>query len=217
MIFKDNTPFDYFDAIYCINLDRETVRWQTAFAQFKALGISHKVRQLSAVETPGNHHVGCALSHRASIQHGRDQNLQNILVLEDDVIFRKDTLEKLGISLNEIHNKHWNVLYLGGHCWGVDYTKSESCEALLEVGLSENESYGPTCTHAIAYHQSCFDYLLRSLPHSKELMINHLQKNMPAIDQLLAVDSSLKRLITHPRVASQPPLLSQEDSDFSPL
>ena len=57
-------PFHFFDAIYCINLDQETGRWESVMRQATALGIDHRVRRFGAIETPHGHHIGCALSHR---------------------------------------------------------------------------------------------------------------------------------------------------------
>ncbi len=212
-----DNPFDFFDQIYCINLDRDKQRWQSAHAQYEALGIAGRVQKFSAIETPDNHHIGCALSHRAIVQNAKNKTLKNVLVLEDDAIFRTDTLAHLGRSLKELCKKDWHLLYLGGHCWNIDYQFSEACKYLREIGLREDEPHGPSCTQAIVYHSSCFDYVLGSLPATIALMEQHLKYNMPAIDQQFAVDQRLKRFITHPRLASQPPLLKQETKDFVPI
>ena len=42
--------FDFFDEIYCINLDKRVDRWNSAKEQFKKLGIDNKVKRFSAVE-----------------------------------------------------------------------------------------------------------------------------------------------------------------------
>ena len=55
-------PFHFFDAIYCINLDGQEQRWDHAMEQFRRVGIAEAVQRFPAVETPRNHHVGCALS-----------------------------------------------------------------------------------------------------------------------------------------------------------
>ena len=51
-------PFHFFDAIYCINLDRETGRWESVVRQGRALGIERRIRRFSAVETPHDHRIG---------------------------------------------------------------------------------------------------------------------------------------------------------------
>jgi hypothetical protein len=51
-------PFHFFDAIYCINLDRETGRWESVMRQCKALGIDHRIRRFAAIDTPASHGIG---------------------------------------------------------------------------------------------------------------------------------------------------------------
>lgn len=67
-----NNFFDYFDAIYCINLDRRTDRWETVQREFDKVGIRERVVRFSAIETPENGAIGCLLSHRAIIQKAQD-------------------------------------------------------------------------------------------------------------------------------------------------
>jgi hypothetical protein len=47
-------PFDYFDAIYCINLDRRTDRWEAVKREFAKIDILDRVIRFSAIETPKN-------------------------------------------------------------------------------------------------------------------------------------------------------------------
>jgi len=67
MLNNVDTPFDFFDIIYCINLDSEKGRWKNTIAQAEQLGFAERVQRFSAIETPENHHIGCALSHRGVI------------------------------------------------------------------------------------------------------------------------------------------------------
>ncbi|MBL4672307.1 MAG: PqqD family peptide modification chaperone [Arenicella sp.] len=209
-----DNPFFFFDAIYCINLDRDEDRWAAVKAQFDQLGIAHRVRRFSAIETPGNHHIGCALSHRAIIQAASIDRHKNVLVLEDDVIFDATTLADLTNSLAEAKAESWDILYLGGHCWGKQYPLLSGCEYLREPASDDT---GPTTTHAIVYRQSSYSRLLDELPDTIAEMARYVEHTHLAIDQYLAVDTSLKKLITEPRVVSQPPLLTQEAASFTPM
>jgi len=53
-------PFDFFAAIYCLNLDHQPDRWENGCRRFAALDIAARVERFPAISTPGNHHVGCA-------------------------------------------------------------------------------------------------------------------------------------------------------------
>jgi len=44
------SPFHFFDAIYCLNLDRQPERWQSARDGYRRLAIDQKVRSFSAAE-----------------------------------------------------------------------------------------------------------------------------------------------------------------------
>ena len=89
-------PFYYFDAIYCINLNHQTNRWSEMQERFEKMGIVHRVKRFEAEYTPVNHHIGCALSHRKIIAEAQYHKHNNILVFEDDAIFKNGILEKTG-------------------------------------------------------------------------------------------------------------------------
>lgn len=211
---KRQNPFYFFDAIYCINLDQAENKWQTAMEQFRLLGIDQRVQRFSAVETPNNYHIGCALSHRNIVQAANAQGLNNVLVFEDDVVFDTQTLTHFSKSLEQTKKLNWDILYLGGHCWGNIYPLVKNCDCVREV---TDKTFGPTSTHALAYSSSIFGKLLKQFPDTPAAMAKYLKEVRPGIDQVFAVDASLKRLIVEPRVASQPPLLPQESENFIPL
>ena len=96
------SPFHYFDAIYCITKDKDSVRYQRMLKRFHALGISERVRMFQAVITPENHHIGCGLSHRGVVFFAKKQGFQNVLVFEDDAIFLDRTNYHLSRSIAEL-------------------------------------------------------------------------------------------------------------------
>lgn len=99
------SPFHFFDAVYCINLAEEKTRWQEVSARFERLGISSRVRRFEAFRTQPNHHIGCGLSHRAIVAEAKAQGLENVLVFEDDVRFTYGAVQGLRQALDErIHS-----------------------------------------------------------------------------------------------------------------
>ena len=198
-------PFNFFDAIYCINLDKAQERWLAMKERFEKLGILHRVRRFSAIETPESHHIGCALSHREIIRRAEMQELQNVLVFEDDAIFMDDTLKCLAQSIEELKKKDWKLLYMGGHRWGANYSLVEGCQHL------KDPKPGLTCTHALAYHHSAYRRVLDTLPESIPEMRRWLEQEH-GIDQWLRYFD--ERFLTEPVLASQTPLLKQEDARY---
>ncbi len=198
------SPFFFFDAVYCIVTDTKSVRWAVMRKRLRALGLDRVIRVFPAVMTPENHHIGCALSHRSIISRARRQNLGNVLVFEDDAIFLDETLYYLQRSVNELKARDWNVFYLGGHTWGRTFSPAEGCSFLERpVGL--------TCTHALAYNRSVFDVILDELPDTVEGMAGWIERNR-AIDQFLPQLDNI--FVAAPIVASQLSILPQEKEEF---
>jgi len=198
------SPFQYFDAIYCICLDSDSKRWEKMQKRFKALGIHERVRLFKAINTPGNTHVGCALSHRAIILSAQRQNLSNVMVFEDDALFLNETLTHLSRCVKELKKQEWNIFYLGGHKWGNKFAKAKCCSYLERPEIL-------TCTHALAYNHTVFNTILKDLPEDPDGMITWLQKHH-AIDQYLCKLNN--RYLTSPVIASQPSLLAQEEENY---
>ncbi len=205
---KDN-PFDFFDAIYCINLDSQTQHWQEVQKCFQRLGIGHRVRRFSAIETLESHHIGCTLSHRKLVEEAKARGFENILVFEDDVIFHKDALLHLRCSLQELENQRWNVFYLGGMKWmklgKAPFKRVQGCQYLERPETM-------TCTHAVAYHADFYDTLLDEIPPTIETVKEWTNDKYPAIDQyLMHMD---KLVVMAPVVASQLSILEDEETSM---
>lgn len=107
--------FDYFDEIYCINLDERTDRWQHAQEEFKKAGILDKVQRFSAIrENDGR--LGIIKSNLAIIKIAKEKKLKNVLIFEDDVQFIVDNPQKvLQDSINQVGNIKWHLFYLGAN------------------------------------------------------------------------------------------------------
>ena len=199
-----DNPFNRFGAIYCINMDSEQVRWAEITERFRHLGIDRLVSRFPAVATPGNHHIGCALSHRAIIQQARQRGLSDVLVFEDDAIFHADIADRIETVLGELEKTDWDLFYLGGHNWGKQYELVPG-RTSLECGADL------TSAHAIAYNHTIFDLLLAELPEDRDGMEAWLATNH-GIDQFFyRLDAN--KLLSRPMLVMQPvllPVLSDE-------
>jgi glycosyl transferase family 2/glycosyl transferase family 25 len=200
------SPFHSFDAIYCINLDRATDRWEAAQTRFRKLGIDRRIRRFAAVETPANHHIGCALSHRRIIAEARIQRLASVLVFEDDVRFAPDANEVLQRSISELREREWQLLYLGGYGHQKSSQPLPGCNHLAKAGSI-------TCTHAVAYHESVYERVLEAVPDDPVDSAIWANSHL-AIDQYYAFKLDAVRLITCPVIATQDSILSAETRSF---
>ena len=149
----------HFDKIYCVNLDKRTDRWEHASAQFKKYNI--KVERVSAVEgNPDNlpcpspflvkypGAVGCSLSHYKILKEAKELGLSNILVFEDDILF-KDDWEKIYTDNYKDIPEDWNMIYFS----------TNSMHKVITEKISDRifKAYNCLTTHSYAIKSTLFD------------------------------------------------------------
>ncbi|WP_167768671.1 glycosyltransferase [Nocardia sp. CS682] len=206
-----NNPFTYFDAIYCINLDDRPDRLARLTHRLQALDIAERTIRVSAIATPNDPAVGCALSHRAVLAAAHRDGLDNVLVLEDDAVFLSGTPWILRRSLRELRHQQWDLFYLGGfdHCaprWRHAPELLDDCEHLADAT-------GTTTTHAVAYHRNIFERLLAELPDNDNDMGRWIAEHK-AIDIFYAGQFPHRALRCVPAIATQENLVIGEDPDM---
>jgi len=82
--------------------------------------------------------------------------MRTVLVFEDDVRFSPNAAQELSLSLRELQELEWQLLYLGG--FRREAPRSvQGCRNLMAPTVI-------TCTHAIAYHHSVYDAILGAVP-----------------------------------------------------
>src|SRR3990167_9690175 len=208
------TVNEYFDRIYCLNLDRRKDKWERLSKRFEKLNIS--VERFSAID--GKHEdivtewklkkqtadlekqpfmdtsgkMACDLSHRKIIEDAKYHNFDNFLVFEDDVLFHKDFHNQFQ-KIQQI--KDWKMIYLGSShsAWnGVKFLDNGFYLGKRSSGI-----------FATAFHSSIYDHVL-SLP-----MIRPLDVNMELITQ---PKFHGEIFVFHPNIV----IADVEDSDLCP-
>ena len=197
--------FHVFDEAWCINVDSQPERWEAAQRRFEKLGIAGKVRRFAAAETPLNHHIGCALSHRRIIEQARLRNLETVLVFEDDVHFTPDAAELLRLALRELEGIDWQILYLGGCRWEPPVPIPGHKYLVRPVST--------TCTQSLIYHRSVYDRILDAVPDKAVDVALWLRHNL-AIDQFYAYSLDASLFLMEPVIATQPILFDRETCEF---
>lgn len=190
-------PFDRFDMIAFINLDRDAGKRRGMESRLRRLGLLQRAERFPAVETAENHHIGCALSHRNVLAEAKRRGVKNVLVLEDDAIFRQDTLDILPRVLDEVETVDMDLLFLGGRVWSDELQEVPGCSHLR---VTEKI----TTTHAIVYDAAVFDRLLEVMPDTLEEMRNWIATHV-AIDQYLC-RAPYRKMISYPLLSIQPNL-----------
>lgn len=156
------TPFDYFDKIYCINLDSRPDRWELAQREFEKVGILNKVKRMSAVtkqEVPYDPRpvkgksdllgaFACSLSHSKCLQDAMENNYSNYLVFEDDICFKDYNSESFSTAMGELPND-WDAFLLGCSDWNCRIKEN------ISKHIERRDGFG--CTHAIAINSNLYE------------------------------------------------------------
>jgi len=132
----------------CISLidypeKREQVITECAQLSFKPKFHTPVKNKVSGVQ-------GCLESHIYCIEYAKRNNLENILIMEDDVIFDTAVLSKLD-SL--VLPESYDMIYLGYHGLSGYRENPTSCLKLTST----------LTTHAYVIHSSIYDYVLDSI------------------------------------------------------
>ena len=100
---------------FYINLNSRIDRKLHVEHQLNLIGIRDNVKRFNAIHNV-NGRIGCSLSHLKCIQMAKEQNMEFVLILEDDVSFLlpDDFVENVNKFLSNLKNK-WDVLLLAGN------------------------------------------------------------------------------------------------------
>jgi glycosyl transferase family 25 len=173
----DKKVFNFFDKIYCLNLDRRTDRWEDAKKEFKSIGILEHVERFSAIEkNPG--WEGCRDSHIAIIEDAKLNKYKNVLVLEDDVKFINNVSKSLHKSIEELKKYKWYLFYLGATLPPKGVHPVKISDSLYQLGSA-------LTTHAICYNSNVYDIFLDlvkdSMDSPVDVFLNKIISNHPSL------------------------------------
>lgn len=178
---------DYFQKIYCINLDRRPDRWQECLDQFSIHNL--EVSRFSGVDaknipeimekvnrTPGLvfGDIGCGRSHRLIIEKAKKDNLDNVLILEDDVEFHDNLNEIFSESIQEVPDD-WDILFLGGNHSLNNIWQKEPVTKISDHVYKLIFCYS---THAYAVRKKAYDKIIECLlleNNKGDVLFSHAQ------------------------------------------
>jgi hypothetical protein len=172
--------FDYFDKIYCINLDSRPDRWQETECEFTAVGISAYVRIPGVAASSGR--LGCARAIYNAVEKALNDACKTVLICEDDVHFPKGgeyTNRKLQSALTQLP-EDWDALYLGGTL--TNQFHINPVEAYSTDLLKLRSAF---TTHSIAYSRKGLQKLMQEVSAIPE-HVNGIITRYEAIDVYLA-------------------------------
>jgi GR25 family glycosyltransferase involved in LPS biosynthesis len=146
-----NNPFDYFDGIYCINLDERRDRWANAVSEFSKIGILDRVKRFPAIKHSDGS-LGCTLGIVSILKIAKENNFKNVLIFEDDVKFIVDDPQKvLQQTIDQIGQLKWHLFYLGAN------THKKLVKFKPNLILLKNAF----ALHSVAYSDLMYDVLIK--------------------------------------------------------
>lgn len=106
----------FVDKVVYINLAERTDRKESIELQLKKIGVpQNKIIRFDAVRND-NGSLGCTLSHIGVMTMAEDNNWENVLVLEDDMIFNDDdeSLDRINYFFSSLICSSWDAGLLSG-------------------------------------------------------------------------------------------------------
>jgi len=147
---------EYFDKVYCINLDERVDRWELAQKEFESIGVTN-VERFSAIKHK-NGAIGCRESHLNIIAKAKELGLSNVLIFEDDVKTLEDNMKTLDKSINQLQSMDWDLFYLGA-------TVDPNVGVVIPVTDNLVRTNFAYTTHAYAVNSTMFDTILSEAPN----------------------------------------------------
>ncbi|HEX4054722.1 MAG TPA: hypothetical protein VHX86_10700 [Tepidisphaeraceae bacterium] len=157
----------HIDQIYCISLTQRSDRRQSAQQGFDRIGLNGRVQFVLVDGHPTNSEQGIFESHIACLRAGLAAGAQNILIFEDDVIFRRFSTRVLARAIRFMKsNADWQIFFFGCFVWSSQKT---SFESVLRVRYR--------CTaHAYVVNRPFAEKLVEQ--HWREVAYDDLLSNM---------------------------------------
>ena len=164
---SDKNPFNYFDKIFCINLNSRPDRWELAQDEFRKVGILDRVERVTALTTEempydprpvknrsGSDLLGqfaCASSHNKCTKLAIQYNAKNYLAFEDDFYFKEYDKDYLNTCIDELPSD-WRLFSFGYNNWSERAPIKSYSDNL-------NKMYGFGLAHAYAINENMFEHL----------------------------------------------------------
>ncbi len=172
--------FDYFDNVYCVNLEHRTDRKMNILSEcdkynlgevqfFKA--INGNLLNVNYPILKGN--VGLIMSNIEIIKDAKEKNYEKILILEDDCYFT-DEIKNINEYIEKLP-EDWDMFYLGGN-HNIGWLGTQPPKIINDKIVKLHYTF---TTHFVAIKNNMFDILINELQTFKspiDVLYTNLQK-----------------------------------------
>lgn len=195
-----NKIWDFFDEIYCINLDHRKDRWELVQKEFEQVGVLDRVKRFSAISAVDGR-IGVIKSNLEIIKIAKEKKLNNVLIFEDDVHFINNPITNLELSISQIGTLDWMIFYLGANT-------HEKLSVLRPNLLILKNAFA---AHSLCYNKKSFDFFIRKYEN-----LNKINEFNDILDVFLANYFQKKNLclLVNPIITTQSPSYSDIEKKF---
>ena len=191
------SSFDFFNEIYCINLDHRIDRWVHAQKEFEKVGIQDRVKRFTAIKDDDGK-VGLIKSNLTILKMAKSKGLDNVLIFEDDVKFIvDDPVKHLKKAISQIGKLKWSLFYLGAN----------THEKLIKIKPNLILMKNAFATHSLAYNKNIYNKVIRQF---KKIKI--IKKQNDILDVFLAEKIQSKHICLMVN-----PMLTTQMNDYSDI
>jgi glycosyl transferase family 25 len=153
-------------AVFVINLKDRTDRRTAMQRQLSEIGwradFFSAIRPPRAAGFPSIGARGCFLSHLAVLKTTQEMAAQQLVILEDDINFVPEFVERWKSSISALETKEWSIFY-PGHVLGG-----------LPTGLSRiSPSTGIQCTHFMVINGNAISTVIAGLERILSRTVGH--------------------------------------------
>jgi len=109
----DDTLWDFFPLIMCINLRERADRFEEVKSEFRRVGMRQVV--FFRAERQPDRDAAIIDSHMACLRYAVERNVEHVLVFEDDALFLEDYRTNMAHALEFLRTRSdWNLFHFGG-------------------------------------------------------------------------------------------------------
>jgi glycosyl transferase family 25 len=186
--------------IFYINLDTRPDRKSFFENQMRMIGINNAKRFNAIKHNIGA--IGCSLSHLELLKYAKQQNMDHILIMEDDIMFTRPKLFVYYLNNFLTKHKNFDVLLIAGNNMG-EYTRLDN----FCVKISKCQT---TTGYLVKSHY--YDRLIQNYEEG----INNLKLNSALLNKY-AIDQYWTKLQLYDRWYLLTPLTVTQKPDYSDI
>ena len=143
-------PWNFFEGIYCVNLEKDTKRRERCQNIFNHLGVP--VTFIKGIQDEISN-KGCLASHKFIYNLALQKGYKRIIIFEDDIIPTKEiTLDRIKYCTDFMEKYPWDIFYFGAVPSILNYSQTKT-------SVKDIYKIKGICTHAYALNNSALQKL----------------------------------------------------------